>query len=468
MKGEINMNMPVRKSIQSAILITVMAVVVFLLPPLHTCAWGQENNVERQMTVIQAIRSALLDNHEIRAMKSSSMAQGSDIGVARSYLLPKVNFEERYSRTTNPTYAFMDRLNQERITQQDFNPDLLNHPDAIGDYQTSVTIEQPVFIRKAFISLDISKKEALAKDDELKRKREEVAFQVFRACLMIISAKEYIKAVQQGVDDAKEHLRVANLRYNNNLGQYSDTLRASTALMDAQQKRNSAEKNLSLAKRTLGLLLSTSETIDVADNAIELPFKDLPIYVKAAESRGDIRAAQLRQENAYQNIRMVESGYLPYLGVGGSYQFNDHDRPFGSEGDSWLAMAFLRWDLFDGTKREYERAKAKHLASQATEQLAAYKQGVSYRIAEAYMDVEEARKNSELAREALKTAEEGARLVRLRYENGLMSLSDLLSAQTSLEQARAGLVARENAYRLAVATLSFESGTILKDLNVEG
>ena len=306
----------------------------------------------------------------------------------------------------------------------------------------------------------------MQRQDELKRKQEEVTYQVIRACLMIISAKEYTKAAVQGVKDADEHLRVANLRYNNNLGQYSDTLRASTALMEARQRRNSADKNLSLAKRALGLLLSMTGAVDVSDNTVEFPVKDLSLYLESAESRSDIKAAQLRQENARQNVRMAEAGYFPYLGVGGSYQFNDRSHPFGSEGDSWQVMAFLHWDLFDGTKREYERAKAIHQASQAAQQVAAFKQGVSYRITEAYLNVEEADKNSELAREALKTAEEGARLVRLRYENGLVSLSDILNAQASLEQARAGRVDRENAYRLAVATLSFESGTIMKDLKV--
>jgi outer membrane protein TolC len=269
------------------------------------------------------------------------------------------------------------------------------------------------------------------------------------------------------VEDAREHLRVANLRYNNSLGQYADTLRASTALTEAMQRKNVAEKQLGLAKRSLGLLLGTTDSIDVTDAKVELPLRDLAFYEEAAGSRNDIHAAELRHENARNNIRMAEAGYLPYLGVGGSYQLNDHEHPFGSEGDSWMVSAFLRWDLFDGTRREYERAKAKDLAFQASEQIIAMKQGISYRIAESYLNVEEARKNLELAGQALKTSEEGTRLVRIRYENGLSSLADLLNAQASLEQARAGLVDRRNAYDTSVAELSYESGTILKDLNLE-
>ena len=452
-----------RTKITTSLLMAGLFVFMLLIPS----ARAQGQSQERLMTVIEAVQTALVENHEIRALQSATQAQEMDIGIARSYLLPRISFEERYLRTTNPTYAFMSRLNQERIGEQDFNPELLNRPDAINDFQSSLTVEQPLFVKKAYIALGMSKTEARAKNQELIRKREDIAFQVVKACLTLVSAKQYARAVALGVEDAREHKRVADLRYKNGLGQYADSLRASTALMEARQKKNIADKYVSLAKRGLGLLLATTESIDVDDPGIDLPLNDLATYVKAAESRSDIRAAHLRHENAEQNIKKAEADYFPNIGVGGTYQLNDHNQPFGSEGKSWQVMAFLRWDLFDGTKREYERAKAKHLAAQAQEHVSAMKKGVSFKIYEAYMNVDETRKNIDLTREALKTAEEGTRLFKLRYENGFSPLADLLNAQSSLEQARAGLVERENAYKVALATLSFESGTILEDLKID-
>ncbi len=429
-------------------------------------AAAQMQSQERKMSIINAVRTALADNHEIKALQSAAQAREKDIGIARSYLLPKLSLEERYLRTTHPGYAFMSKLNQERIGEQDFIPDRLNHPDAVNDFQSSLTFEQPLFVKKAYIGIDMSKTEAQAKREELIRKQEDVAFQVIRASLTIMSLKEYVQAILQGVEDAREHKRVADLRYKNELGQYADSLRTSTAFMEARQKKNIADKNLSLAKRGLGLLLATTESIDVEDTAINFPLHDLSVYSKTADSRSDLRAAQLRHDNAKQTIRMAEAGYFPYVGVGGTYQLNDHNHPFGAEGTNWQVMAFLRWDLFDGAKREYERAKAKHLATQAREEISAMKKGVSYRIYEAYLNVEEAFKNIELAGETLKTAEEGTRLLRMRYENGFSPLADLLNSQSSLEQARAGLVERKNAYKIALAALSFESGMILQDLNI--
>jgi outer membrane protein len=442
----------------------VVVSLFFLLVPT-VGAQGQPE--ERQMTLIEAVRTALVENHEIKSLQSATKAQEMDVGIARSYLLPKISIEERYLRTTNPGYAFMSKLNQERIELEDFNPDRLNHPAAINDYQSSLTIEQPLFVKKAFIGLDMSRTEARAKGKELSRKSEEIAFQVVKGSLMLASAKGYVRAVELGVKDAQEHKRIADLRYKNDLGQYADSLRASSALMEAMQNKNIADKNVSLVKRGLGLLLGKTESIDMNDSSIDIPLNDISVYIKTAETRNDLQAAQLRSENAKKNIKMAEAAYFPNIGMGGTYQFNDHNQPFGSEGENWQFMAFLRWDIFDGTKREHERAKAINLEAQAQEQVSAMQKGVSYKIYEAYMNVQEARKNIELNREALKTAEEGARLLTLRYENGFSSLAELLNAQSSLEQARAGLVERENAYKVSLATLSFESGTILKDLNID-
>jgi outer membrane protein TolC len=449
-----------RPGIVPCVLISMVFMV--LAPAVSRAAEPDANGI----TLVEAVRMALRNNHEVLAQREGLLAQEKDVGVARSWLLPRVSFEERYLRTTNPGYAFMSRLNQERITASDFNPDLLNDPDPIGDYQTTLSVEQPIFMRKAMLGLAMSRKEALAKSEDLKRKKEETAFSVTRTYLMVQSAREYAKAMEKGIEEARENERIANVRYRNGVGQYADTLRTATALMEARQRANSAAKNLALAQETLGLLTAAGSPVDAAAEGVDLPVRDQAFYAERSRTRSDVSAASLRTDNARKNVSLAEAAYLPYLGVGGAYQFDDHDTPFGSEGKSWQVSAFLRWDLFDGTKREYERAKAVHLSQQADHSFQAMKQGVAYRIREASLNVDEARRNSELARQALATAEEGTRLLRLRYESGLATLADLLSAQSSLEQARAGVVERENAFRTATASLSFEGGSILEDLGV--
>lgn len=423
--------------------------------------------IEKQYTISDAIKTAIENNHEILAFKNSLIAQKEDIGIARSFLLPKITFEERYMRTNNPTYSFMAKLNQERFAQSDFEVRSLNSPMPINDFQTILSFEQPVFMRKANIGLHISKNEFSAKDKEFIRKKEEIVFKVIQTYLMVQTAKEYVRVAELALEDAKEHLRIAEQRYKAGLGLYSDTLRASTAVTDAEQKLTSAKKNLNVAKRSLGILLGMSESVDSTDEKIDFLVMDIDYYTKAALSRKDIKSLEIRHQNAKDSIKIAESGYLPYIGIGGSYQLNDHKKPFGSEGDSWQIMAFLRWELFDGTKREYERSKAKYKALETEEYLNGIKKVVAFKVYEAYLGVEEAKKNLELSRAALKTAEEGKRLVEIRYKNAISPIVDLMDAQVSLDHARANLVAKENEYRIAVINLSYESGTILRDLKIE-
>jgi outer membrane protein TolC len=428
---------------------------------------GETAAAERTLTLPEALKIALEENHELKAFTNAVSAEKEGIGVARSFLLPKITLEERFLRTTNPTYAFMAKLNQERFTSQDFEVTSLNNPDPINDFQTSVSLEQPVFIKKALVGLEMSKTEAAAREEEFKRKREETALKVAQSYLTVNTAKTYVGIGEKAVEDAKEHLRIAEVRYKAGVGLYSDTLRASTTITEMEQKLVSAGKNLRIAKRTLGLLLGMSESADTAGESPRVPLKDTDYYVSASGARKDIKSLELRTENAKKNIALAEAGYYPSVGVGGSYQFNDHNKPLGSEGNSWLLSAFVRWELFDGTKTRHEQSRAKYRAAEAEEYLQGLKKVVSYQVYGACLTVEEAKKNVELSRQALQTAEEGKRLVKVRYENSLSPVVDLLDAQVSLDHARANLIARENEYDLAVITLAYESGTILTDLQVE-
>ena len=430
--------------------------------PVPTRAAGPE-----ELGLRQAIQQALADNHSLRAGAQGLAAMGEDVGVARSMLLPKLTFEERFMRTTNPVYGFMAKLNEQRFGAQDFAIPALNSPDALNDYQTSFSLEQPLFAPQANIGLTMSRNAAAAGRHEFDRKKEEVVLQVAQAFLMVRTATSYTEVAEKGRHDAEEHARIAGHRYENGLGLYSDTLRATTAVTEAEQRLVSAKKNLDVAQRALGMLLGLEQSVTAAtEDGLDLPVADLARYTDAGRQRRDLLAMQLRQSNASQNVKLAKAGYLPNIGVGATYQLNDHDQPFGGEGESWQVGAFLKWQLFNGMGREHERSKALYQKAAADEYLHAMEMGVSYKVYEAYRGVEEAGKNAELAQAALKTAEEGARLVEVRYENGLSPMVDLLDAQLSLDHARAMTVASKNNYRIAVFTLCYESGTIFQDLGI--
>jgi outer membrane protein len=423
---------------------------------------------ELRLSLKDAIGRALENNNELRAMENSVSASRADVGVARSFLLPQLRMEENFVRTDNPVGVFSIKLNQERFTESDFDLNNLNNPDPVSDFETRFSVEQPILAVQEALAVKSANKEYLASAEEFGRQREYIAFRVFESYIAVETAKEFVRVAKKALEDAEEQLRIANTRYKTGLGLYSDTLRASTAATEAEQQLVSTEKNLSVAKRSLGLLLGLSDPVDTdAETNEKITLMEFDYYQDMSRSRKDLKALEYKQQSAKTNVRMAESGYLPKIGVMGSYQLNDENTPFGAEGDSWLIAGFLRWEIFNGGRREYERAKAKHVVKQTEESIKGMKKRVSLQVYESYLSVEESKKNVELAESSLKTAREGTRLVRKRYENSLSPFVDLLDAQVNLDRTRANLTAQKNEYRKSLAKLAFESGTILQVFDIE-
>ncbi len=443
---------------------TTVIVACFFLPA--SLAVGAQP-AARQVTLREAISLALEGNHAMRATRDSLLAQRADVGVARGFLLPQLSLRETATRTNNPPGVFMAKLNEERFTQADFAIPSLNNPAPVTDLQTLLAIDQAVFSGKALIGLAMARNEYSAKNQDFGRKKEETMLAVAQAYLHVYTAREYVAVAQAGLDDAREHLKIAESRDKNGVGLYSDVLRARTGLIQVQQRIVTAEKNLSVAKESLGMFLGIDEPVDIAPEKLEIVLKEREYYENWAASRKDVRALQMRHENAGNEIKLAESKYLPTIGVRAAYQLNDRSRLLGTEGESWWLMGTLQWELFDGTIREYERSRARYKQAEVDEQLKGLRQAVAFKISEAYLSAQEAEKNAELSKAALSSAEEGQRLVLRRYENSLSPIVDLLDVQLEVNRARADVVAKENDYCLAVLTIAYEGGAIEAELGAK-
>ncbi|MEM2936641.1 MAG: TolC family protein, partial [Candidatus Bathyarchaeia archaeon] len=131
---------------------------LILVLPITSKTLGEE----KRFSLKEAVRIALENNHEIRAFKSSVSAKKSDIGIARSSLLPQITLKERFVRTDNPTSVFSFKLNQERFSQSDFEIPSLNDPNPVSDFETSLSLEQPILAVRDMLGIKTAKNEFLA------------------------------------------------------------------------------------------------------------------------------------------------------------------------------------------------------------------------------------------------------------------------------------------------------------------
>lgn len=419
-------------------------------------------DTEQPATVItlkEAIDAALKDNHRVRAGRWAAEALKKDVSIAWGSLMPKLTIEESYGNTNNPTYFFMSKLDQGRFTSADLAG--LKDPVPINNYRTSFQFEMPVFSMKAIIAIDMARVRAEGREFQQTRLEETTVLDVFKAYTGVKTAKAFKSAALKGVEDVKEHMRISKARLDTGTGLYSDVLQAQTALSEAQMRLVTAEKNVNLSRRSLGLMIGSELSYDSADENITFTPAPADEYLHGALSRSDIAAMEKNLENAQQSVIIAKAEYLPSIALAGNYQFNEHRYPFGDEGKSYQAGIFMKLNVFDGMRRESQLAKARFEAGEAGEILNGMKKQAAYEVYEAMMSLDESQKRLSLTQSALNAAEEGVRLIEKRYANSLAPMVSLLDAQAALDKARADTAAAEGQYLMSAALLEYTGGRIL-------
>jgi outer membrane protein TolC len=414
-----------------------------------------------------AVSRALKNNPSLSASGQEWLAAKKEAEVARGYYLPSLALEERFTRTNVPAEAFALKINQERMLPSDFaSVDNFNRPPPVNDYMTAITAEQVLFAPKVYLGYRMAGREAVAKGEDFRHRKEEVVFRVLSSYLDVLTAKEYVRVAAQAVDAAREHHRVAETVVRSGMGLASDVLRAKVFLASAESGQVTADNRLALAKQALALAMGErgGTEVDAAAAIPALPEEgSLDDRITAAvANRADLRAFSARVENAGENVTLYRSDYLPAVGLMGAYQLDGRDSPFSPDNRSWKVGVGLRWNLFDGLRREAAVARAAAESGKVKESYRGAQDYAAFQVSQAYLSVKEAARRVEIARSAVAAAEEGTRLIRARYENQLTRMVELLDAQSALDAVRADLVKAENDLCRYRGELLFASGTLFR------
>lgn len=435
----------------------------------HSAAATTPEPAVRRMPLKEAIHMALEHNNLIKAAGYSADAARQNIAIATSRYYPGVFFEETFAASNAPTQTFMMKLDEGRFSQNDFLISKLNHPSTHHDFRTALTIQQPLYSPSTAPMREIAVKDAEKGAVEHEDSRQRIAFKVFRTYLEAQKAAAQRGAAEQGVKEAREHMRLATVRSGAGVGLRSDELRARTHLAAMESQLITATNNLVLAQMRLALVVGIKNTgrIEPAEPFAGFPgpFPEQDLISAALENRNDLRHARAELEKSDAAVRLARSSYLPSVGAFASYQMNAENTPFDSDNDAWSAGLSLRWQLFDGFRRCRERDQAAAGRSVAVETLDHSQKEAAYQVQESLLRRDEMGKRLDVARHALQDAEETVRLVSRRFENSLATMAELLDAQGALNQSRSGLVESEADLALAGGQIFYSSGIFLKEIS---
>ncbi|MFZ5562508.1 MAG: TolC family protein [Thermodesulfobacteriota bacterium] len=417
------------------------------------------------LTLSAAVQQALDQNPGILAARSRAESSGHMVAAARSGLMPQVNVSETFQNTTNPMWAFGTRLNQGAITAMDFDPDRLNDPEDISNFNTALTVDWPLYDGgKTIAAFSQARLQGEIGALALKRTEQEIISKTAQAYVGLLLAKENLAMIDRVLETARARLNVVQSRFDGGFVVKSDLLRAQVHIADLTQQRLSAESRVKVAAATLnaamGRPMDTALVLsDPFETCVEMEAGDPSPWIEKAKAfRPDLAQLRLAREVAARQVDVGRSGHLPHVMLNGAYEVNSES--FDDTADSYTVGAMVRMNLFagNGVSAAVRAAKADEKSARALYE--AQVQGVEIEVRQAFFSAQSAWQRIAVARQAVALAEEALRIVSNRYAGGLMTMVDLLDAQTADQQARTLYFQALHDYKAARIQLAAAAGVI--------
>lgn len=413
-----------------------------------------------ELSLQEAVERAKSKNYDVRqAMAEMSAAQGQ-YRKTNSVFLPSVELSENYVTTNDPLTAFGFKLKQEITNQEDFNPEKLNNPDRIENFNTRLEVLQPLINADGFAQRSAVKKFYDASEKSYERQLQYVTYQIKQSYYDLWLAQQKIRTVSKSLEAARHGYQLAHDNLQAGYILESDLIAAELHVLDLETKLEQAKAAVSNANEQLKYLLGIDENIIITPTD---SLKSSPLPAASYESisvpsdRVDLEALDLRVAGQRAMHNASKFQYLPNLNLMGSYEFND-DALFGTDAENYLLGISLKWKLFNGYKRmadvQINRATLEKTQLQKDKVIA--QQNKALKNAQNQMSIAYNQfKTSELAAQR---AEKLYQIKEDRYKEGLEKTADLINAESDLYQKRMDRLNALYQYNINIYTIEFLLG----------
>ncbi len=283
-----------------------------------------------------------------------------------------------------------------------------------------------------------------------------------------------LRSNQANLENAQMSLDAANVRFSLGLAALGDVAQARTQYLQSKINLTSQKQNVENAFAQLAVDLGLPASVPfkvqpLPDQIIANPMlESVELLVeKAQERRQDFLAAQSNVKakealllNAKRAVYPVLSSYFDI----GHYWFQDGTQ---EQGPHWSAEINLTFPLFQGfyyknaiknARANLETAKAEMLQTELS---------LTQDVATAHMGVKTAASNLADSEEYLKAAELEFQIALTGYKAGTMTILDVMSAQSSLADARSKKAGSQKNWFVSLATLAYATGSLCSTPNEE-
>jgi outer membrane protein TolC len=266
-----------------------------------------------------------------------------------------------------------------------------------------------------------------------------LALNIYQTFFHILTLKYQIEAGENNITELESIHQLAQSRYEEGFSLLRDVQKVELELDYAKHtlmmKQNDLQESLNYLKKLSGLSLKDTLTIDAAFTPFKVPVALEELQTIAVENNQRLKVEELNIKIARHSKKEAYGAYIPDIYFDTTYvnQSGDEFLPKNN-----LVMSFnMDFNFFDWGKRELT---IKERQLQIEQRQLAYKNyidEIQLEVEKKFNKVEEARNLIDTTLKAVELAKNNFDITANRYKVGMALMTDVLSDQSDLAQARA-------------------------------
>lgn len=373
-------------------------------------------------TLQQAWDIALKEDHSLKAVHETTRSNELQLQAAKAARFPSVSL--------GAGYTVLDDIPGAEVN---FSGLSTQFPLAERESLSySATSQLPIYtsgkisqsIKAASASLEASQRFELGKSLDLKLSVAEAYVAVLRSVKSLQLVNSHVESLASHLDDAK------NLHQQGMVSK-NDWLAAQVALADARQgsiqMANRVDLNKSVYNRLLGRELQQEVTLEEIETfefneSLEL------LTNRAINKRYELLVLREQINALTHQAAAIRAESGPHLALTGGYTFQENQYQI-HEGQ-WGVNLGMQWKIFDAGLIRDKASSTEHRAAALERQYDDLLTNIQLQVRQYWLDTKETVKRIKVSQISIAQAEENLAVNRDRYENGLSTNTDVLSAVT--------------------------------------
>ncbi|MHB8733238.1 MAG: TolC family protein [bacterium] len=429
------------------------------VPPVPSVGGGAP------LTLIDAVRRALEQNLTVRQAALAVAIARAQVGQADAGLWPTVSVgaSNTQQTTASSTSGLSGTINipSAGITGAPFTAVL---PATVTpQWNVHGTINYSIYTGNAVQDqIAIAQANLRGQQSAFAATAGQTVLAVRQAYYNYVQSEGQVAAAQRAVDASQENVRVTQAQVRVGTSPEFNLLQAQVQLAQAQRTLTQAKAAAVQAEQQLAAVvnLPISSAIDATTPmGLPVPPPDLDALVKQGlASRPEVSQAQAAIQAAQAAVDLAEAGLRPNLTLTGGPQMLSNSLSTSTP-VTWAGTLALTLAIFDGglTKAKVDQARQQLTLTRV--QLEQTQQTVEEQVRAAYLNLQQAAEQLASTQAGLAAAQEALRIANVRFQAGVGTQLEVVTAIQNLAAADAALVQALFQYNLALAQIDQAVGT---------